>query len=372
MPPDTLPSWDLIDRYLAGECTPEERQQIDAFLATGADAGSVLHSLRHSVVPEIGGAHPVTPALSLERFKRMRIDAPTPDQEGRPPRDARGGPIRTSMNVPRSRNAAWGLLGGAAVAGAVAMVLGYGFQKPWQNTIAPTRIYSTKPGQHATVYLADGSRAALGPATTLRVRTTLDGTHADVDGDVWFTVTHRPSSAFTVQTVNTTTRVLGTVFAVRHYRDDRTTRVLVTDGRVAVRQQMANTPHLLTANMMAIVGDSGQTRVVPIASSQDYTDWTVGRLVFKSAPMTEIVAELSRAYGTDIRLTDSVLQRRILTMTIPVAKRPLNDVLSALATFVGAHVTRSGDVLSIVPGAPTAPARILGPSPFTQESNYGR
>jgi anti-sigma factor RsiW len=53
-PPTDSLSWDLLDRYLAGEASAEERARVEAGLESAPDARWTLHALRQALEPPSG------------------------------------------------------------------------------------------------------------------------------------------------------------------------------------------------------------------------------------------------------------------------------------------------------------------------------
>jgi transmembrane sensor len=248
------------------------------------------------------------------------------------------------------------------------------------SSASPVRTYATAVGQQATVTLADGSRALLGPATTLSVRS--DSPNAGLDlhviGQAMFTVAHNQKRPFRVHVGNAVARVLGTTFLVRQYAADRLTSVVVTEGRVSlqgVRDHAGiSDSKVLTANMLGTVNDSGQVLVLPNVAVEDYTGWTRGQLVFHKTLVRDAVIELGRAYGVEIRVSDSSLAAQTLNCTVLVAQQSLEDVLEPLSVALDAHAVLTGRVITLVPGR-VAPPRSVNPrSPYTSkpEGAYGR
>jgi ferric-dicitrate binding protein FerR (iron transport regulator) len=236
--------------------------------------------------------------------------------------------------------------------------------------------YSTRPGQQAEVTLSDGSKVTMASATTLRtsISTATQAMTVVVDGEAFFRIVHRPHVAFTVRTRNAITRVLGTQFSVRQYADDRTTQVVVADGRVSLRSMRypAAVGTVMAARTLGTVDDSGRVDVTPNVAVDEYTAWTTGQLVFRQAPAREIAAGISRVYGIQIHITDTALAQHVLTWSIPVTQVTLAEALEAFVAALNAHVVRSGDTITVVPGR-TTPTRLRNrDSHSTREHTYGR
>jgi ferric-dicitrate binding protein FerR (iron transport regulator) len=240
-----------------------------------------------------------------------------------------------------------------------------------------THTYATVAGQTATVLLQDGSSVTLGPATSLHLSTgdRQRATVATVVGEAFFVIAHHSAAPLLVRTGMVEAQVLGTSFGVRQYRDESSAHIAVTEGRVAIRGRrdgvMVGTSTVLTMHALAQIDDSGQVRLLPETAVDEYTGWTAGRLVFHGAPLRNVIADLARTYGADIRVTDSLLAKQPVTLTASVSVDPLPAVLDFLARAADAHWERVHGTLLLMPGR--AASTIPLPSHFpTLEKHYGR
>jgi ferric-dicitrate binding protein FerR (iron transport regulator) len=188
---------------------------------------------------------------------------------------------------------------------------------------------------------------------------------------------------FIVGTANTVVRVLGTTFSVRQYPRETVSRIMVVDGRVALTRVSApeagasrasatrvSATRVLTARMSAVVSDSGMMVATQVPTS-DALAWTQGRLVFRSAPLSEVVTELARAYGMNIRLVDTTLATQPVTMAASIDRDPLSSVLDFLTLVMDAHYTCSGRECVISRGRAVKSAP-RSRNILQQEFHYGR
>jgi ferric-dicitrate binding protein FerR (iron transport regulator) len=209
------------------------------------------------------------------------------------------------------------------------------------------RTYATATGQRASLLLDDGTHIMLAPQTTLRliqfnqnVRTVM------LDGDAYFEVAPSAHIPFVVQTGATTTRVLGTAFAVRHYADDADVRIAVATGKVIVSTGTRHPAVSVTAGQVASVTDS-----TPVVKKVDDLDTEIGwlgdRLVFQDAPMSKVLATLKRWYGYEFRVTDSTLIQQ--SVTIGLSIRSSAAALASLEQILDVNLTVVGDTVTLVP-----------------------
>lgn len=263
-----------------------------------------------------------------------------------------------------------------AIGAWIGMRGGFSALGPAAAPATPMRLFAAAAAQRVDVTLDDGTHVLLNAGSTLRVPVDMRRSRAvELRGEARFIVERHASLPFTVRSGKANIAVLGTTFFVRHYGDDRTTRVVVVEGRVGVdaaegRAHRGRT--VLGAETAGVVTDSGDVIVTQAVSLDRYTAWTRGELVFEATPVRDIIADLNRAYGANIRLTDSTLANRSLTWNVEPARYPLAQALRELTDLLGAHIVKSGDVLTLVPGR-LASRRASDPSsPLSNEPHYGR
>ena len=288
----------------------------------------------------------------------------------------------TPTPATRAGSRDWRRPGGAIAAAVTALALAFVWHDrgaepgdagaPSNGAIAD---YRTRPGQRASMTLADGSRMTLGPATTARVRVAKDGAvDVAVDGEASFAVKHDTRRPFLVRAGRATARVLGTEFLVQHYATDRDARILVVEGRVQVAAERggASAPAILGASAMGTVTDSGAIRVEQGIPAERYAAWMRGALTFENVPVSKIVTDLGRAYDVEIRLADSALAKRVITWRVETERYPLTRALRELTELLDAHVVRSGKILTLAPGRGAVQRTPSTDSPFVSKSYYGR
>jgi transmembrane sensor len=376
----------LLDRYLAGECTPAESTLIEAWLAESADRKIALEVLREGRARDAydwaadAGWREVVARMTGGSSQALPMSA-----DHRAPEAARLGlskvrerglgrqPLRQharALSLGRSSRRAWivASLGITAIASVVT--------DAWQRVapVSPAHVYTTLPGQRMTVRLADGASAALEPASRLSVRQDKAVTTVALTGQATFTVDHRRQNAFAVTTANTVTRVLGTTFVVRRYDDDRATTVVVTDGRVSLRSSGERSRNAipLSAGMRGVVDDSTAQITTSILSNADRDGWASRGLVFRDTPVQQIAADLSRAYGVQIRIADSATATQRLSWRVFPARNTLAEVLDDLPLMLDVHITWSGKTVTLQRGRRTTEKPAMPHSPFSAEKNHGR
>jgi transmembrane sensor len=183
---------------------------------------------------------------------------------------------------------------------------------------APTvQTYTTAKGQHQRITLADGSLVDLAAETRLTVRFARRERQVELgDGQAIFDVAHDETRPFTVEASGRAVRVLGTQFDVRNRSGDVT--VTVARGRVQVRpvaSSKTGQAFVLRPGQRLAIGRTGVAQLSAV-DPQEALSWRSGRLVYRGAPLAEVVADLNREFVEQIEVTDPALARLPVTGVI--------------------------------------------------------
>jgi transmembrane sensor len=158
-------------------------------------------------------------------------------------------------------------------------------------------------------------------------------------GEAYFDVVHDTTRPFVVRVGDATVRDVGTSFAVRSDSGTRL-QVVVTTGAVALRAR-TDSAAILRAGDVGALQSTGGISVRHDASTAPYLAWMRDSLVFREASIAEVSSDLRRWYGVELRVEDSILASRHLTMTF--SGDPLERVLRVIALGLGAEIERHGD-----------------------------
>jgi transmembrane sensor len=341
MPPDELDP-DLLDRYLAGECSPAEAAALRAAAARIYGHPWALDAIRDAWTEDAGWAK-----------VRQQMDASPADRVEHPDLSNRRADPGVFGARPRRPAAAWtaawtAAWGGVAAAGVLAVLAVW---QPWHRAagVAAARDYVAPRGAAMTIRLDDSTRVILAADSRLRVPGDY-GTSARVvslEGEAYFDVRHDRSKPFTVRTALGVAEDLGTQFVVREYAGDSSVRVAVVRGRVAVRRPgVAGVQWVLTDRRAGELSAAADLVVRADVDLAPDTAWTDGRLVFADARVTTVAADLGRWYGVDVRVGDSVIGGRRFTGTF--SRESVTEVLDAIALTADARWTRSGNVVTLL------------------------
>lgn len=337
--PDSSQSqdWEAIGRYLTGENTPEEARHVESSIASHPADRKLLEALEEVIsarAPDISHGLDVEGAL---RKVKARLHGASADVIPLRP--------RTGWRIAMPALAAAALL-----AVGVASWMSYRNRPHEVAAVSAPRMLATGVGVRDSIRLSDGTRVILGPLSSLKVAGEYgrETRAIEVKGDAWLEVVHDSGKPFTVRAGDAVIMDVGTKFAVRTDSPEGVT-VTVSEGAVSLRQVNTPAPRgvILKAGDNGLLGNAGQVSAQRGTASDDDIAWMRGRLVFRDAPLSEVVSSMHKWYGIELRAPDASLASRHLTATF--AGESADRVLEVIRLALGVEIERHGDTAVVRP-----------------------
>jgi ferric-dicitrate binding protein FerR (iron transport regulator) len=297
----------LLQKYKAGQCSPEEEAQIEAWLqqlgnedltnVTDISEQRVLRRIRKQVLNNI---KPVSNPLGHGLYPYIKIAA-------------------VLLLIP------------------AAILLYSKYSKP--NGPASQQ-YTTARGERKTLMLPDSTTVVLNSSSVLTISNEFGKTIRAVSltGEGYFHVKHDASKPFIVTTGKLQTRVLGTQFNVHAYTNDDDYKIAVVGGRVRVSensspQHIVALGKVLTRNLMLTYSQKTHKHMITTVNADKLSAWQHGELYFEEASISEIAQTLSRTYNINVQLADRPAHN--YKYTIGFNKQPIEKVLRVLGELTG-------------------------------------
>jgi transmembrane sensor len=321
MPHDRDIDWTLLTRYVAGECSQAESAAVERWLDADPARQEQLAAARR-LWDQAAALPPATRIDTMwqDLRRRMREGDPgaQPAQPGQPGR---------AWHIP------WRL---AAAAGLAVIIGGVAIRAVRTPRLPEPQVFASAARQRLNVRLGDGTRVLLAPESRLRLATDFGRQRRDVyvDGEAYFDVQHDSTRPFTVFAANSSTRDIGTAFAVRSYPQERAVRVVVREGQVAL-----SGAGLLAAGDVGRLTAEGQATVRHHANIAAFLGWTEGHLVFEDAPLGQVLDDLRRWYGVEAQLDSSL---RSLPFTGSLRQVSPENAIALVAATVGLRARQTG------------------------------
>ena len=175
------------------------------------------------------------------------------------------------------------------------------------------RTHVAATAQLAIVTLDDGTKVMLTPESRLIVPKQFGELMRAVklEGEATFTVTPGQRKPFEVRAADTKTVVTGTVLTVRAFPSESAVVVAVQQGGASV--QVGDSLRAVAAGHAVLV--SKKTMREPTAVElQEATSWNDKTLTIANRPLRDVLPQLKRWYGLDIKVIDTPLLARMVTM----------------------------------------------------------
>jgi transmembrane sensor len=345
-PPGGAVDFPLLDRFLAGECSPAEAELLRRWLSTAGGDARYVDAVRDALERRDAAASTPDTDAAWARLARDTVD-PERNAERLPPplrltagRTGERSRLRRVLTIPWLRAAAIVAL----VAGAGALWIARNRGAP-----APLREYTTMRGERAEFQLPDGTRVLLAPESRLGVPVDFGADRrVELEGQAYFDVVHDERKAFEVRAGDAVMHDLGTRFVVRAYPEGSRVEVAVAEGRVALSGgRAAEDGIVIGVGQVGRAEKDGVPTVTDVGSLNPYFGWTRGVLVIEDRPLAEALADLQRWYDTELKVEDARLAARLITTT--AGDTPLVNVLAGIVRALDARYEQRGDTVVVVP-----------------------
>ncbi|MBI1222192.1 MAG: DUF4974 domain-containing protein [Bacteroidetes bacterium] len=202
---------------------------------------------------------------------------------------------------------------------------------------------ATEAGEQKELKLSDGTLVKMNAATTLRYPQEFapDKREIFLEGEAYFEVIPDANRPLIIHGTEANVKVLGTAFNVNAY-PGKPMEVAVRSGKVNMVSHSGTGKDVMMVPMMkkGISNKATGTWEMVNSDDQDF-DWLEGKLVFKDAPLKDVITEVSRAYGVKISLENQEMATCHISSTF--YRNSIEEVLETLSLITGLHYERIGD-----------------------------
>ncbi len=208
-----------------------------------------------------------------------------------------------------------------------------------QRLVANEEAYSTMAvpyGRRAEIVLPDGTKVWLNSGTQITYPNAFKGDKREVfiQGEAYFEVAHNKEKPFHVYAKNVDVKVLGTSFNVRAYPDEKQLKTTLVEGSVALSYgaNMENAVKL-TPGKMAVY-ETDKKIVVANTNLEAHTSWHLGYLYLKNEPLPDLLKTLERYYNVSIHLADNGEEERSFSGRLGL-QQDIKEVMEIIALTTG-------------------------------------
>lgn len=342
----------MIARYLASECTEQERRDFEKRVSSGRESREEFEEIREifAISGTKKGNWNSWRAIPSLRKKLRDAAAESGDTDH--------GKVLLYKIAPERRKTGGLSIGRIAQIAAVLLLLtGIAYMAGYLKEVArnspalnqeKAAVYeklSTRPGQRVTILFEDGTKVLLNSASSLRYAVDRDGTRRFyLTGEAFFEVVHTHRRPLIIHTENAVIRDIGTEFDVEAWPGDNLTEVTVTEGEVFLRPsgRRASQPATVLHGQYSVV--KGGRIVVPpsVTDVADRIAWVRGVIVFHDEPISSVFRSLQRKYGIHCYASDRSVLRRTLTATFTDRQTP-REIMKIIALSLELNYKTSKD-----------------------------
>lgn len=310
----------LIDRYIAGEATADEKQLVNDWYASYT-------------------ATPGKASAADDELLKAEIYAGIADKINKPAAKTR------SINFMRYAAAVAIIVVSASV-----LIRKKNISPLFSNNSTESfTLVTTKAGEVKKVNLPDGSSVWLNANSVLRIGHNFQDKQQRYvyldEGEAFFKVTKNPKRPFLVKTPHITTRVLGTSFNVRAYRALQHSNVTVCTGRVQVNDHKRQLAVLIPNTQVNYDLADGRARIIK-ADGAAARSWTEGKLMFSDATFNELAFAINNTYGLKLVSKNNASKNYRFNININT-QRTLDETLRIICSVHQNTYRRKADEIVI-------------------------
>lgn len=315
--------WHLVSKKLAGEATAAELTELEELLRQHPEMHYAIQhiqdlwKLQPMAAPEAEDAF----QKHLNKMQQKGVDIST--FRSAPPMDLPPDSSHAQKKRPLARRLALAGLAFAAIISAFVFRQDIFEKKPESQQAADISEISTRNGSRSRINLPDGSIVWLNAGSKLVYGKNFGHQLREVTlmGEAYFDVVRNPDKPFIIHAGKMDIKVLGTLFNVKSYPDEKITEASLIRGSIEVSVKGRKDKVILRPNEKLIVTDDPEqvSAATTISESDEHivalgqlsyesgdstiieTSWVENKLIFRDESFSDLALRLERWYGVLIR-----------------------------------------------------------------------
>lgn len=324
--------YNLIAKYLAGECSEEEVVRLTSMLESNPEYQKVLRELKSiwSAKKEKPMSWEVEKSWRLLSKKIEVLESGETIKNKAKPRSFRPNKRYTNNGMLYSRYARFAAA--FLVIGMTVLIsVLYLNTQPIDEQVIINEL-ETERGQRAEIRLADGSEIKMSVESKLSYPEQFsdDFRSVHLSGEAYFDI-EKDERPFIVYADHAIIEIIGTEFNIKAYSDQNDVQVLVTEGSVnlkSISDEKSSEPASLEKGNFATLNKNGSMTVQQDVDFDDYLAWMNRKISFENTPLFRVTDTLERWYGIEFRYSNPELKNMGLSATFDDA--PLPEILRVI------------------------------------------
>jgi len=342
--------WTLLARYLSGECSAEEKIQVEDLIASDPEKQRLIESMK--TVWDVPDPQPGTSNVSRLWSEVAEETGIATGTEAPRKRRRRGIVERLTKWFQPQLRPVWRYAAVAALL--IVSSLAY-FQAqeagtfPWSRLTVGWVTLAVESGARDEITLSDGTRIRLDAGTVLRYPEAFAGEERTVflSGEGYFEVTSNVEKPFVVRADHAVVEVLGTRFNVRAWQAEQRVIIAVAEGKVALSSEKGPEAVEIARGQTSTLLKTGLPSEPQSVDIDRHLGWMHQEAFFDSVPLQEILHQLERWYDVQFVLEDTVIAAEQLTVHIQTDS--LDDALELISTLTDLDYQRTDHLIRLQP-----------------------
>lgn len=204
-------------------------------------------------------------------------------------------------------------------------------------------------GEKTHLVFQDGTSVYLGPDSRLSYPGKFGIWERKVrfSGEAYFDVAKGKDWPFVVEVGDTRIKVLGTSFNLMAYKDSPEIKIRLDEGVIKFQPAQGGKEFLLSPGESVSFGkDNGVVRIDREDDESCWVDWKNNEIVFKDAPLENLLDVLSRKFNVTFVIDDDKI--REFCYTIRLDDKPLKTILDNLENITPVRFMAREDSIHVV------------------------
>lgn len=216
----------------------------------------------------------------------------------------------------------------------------------WMNNPESQMVAVTvRAGSKAEMALPDGTFVHLNAATNLEYDVNNSKQRlVKLSGEAFFDVAKNPDCPFKVIINDLQIEVVGTSFNVKTYKKDIVETSLLS-GRIRISGGSLPHEYTLSPGQKATYSAMDKTLRISKADAHVEAGWRDNYLIFESTPLIDVIAQIERWYGVEIRLHHKQIAQDLLSGSF--RNESIQNVIRSLSIQYGFKYEIYKDIITI-------------------------
>jgi transmembrane sensor len=338
--------WELLSKYLAGECTEAETKEVEEWVKNSAENKAQLKQYKEIWTASEKDAAPEPDAAKMWNSILSRIEAEPVAKPIVSPIDFKPIAAGDGGVVPIWRQ--YRKLVAIFLAMFLLAISAFLIAESYREKNADLAQRVTGTDQKTEFLLADGTHVWLNENSRLRYPVSFDDSIRTIylEGEAFFDVAKSQEQPFKIFAGKTVTQVLGTSFNVKALPKESTVAVTVISGKVALSDEKNPSNRLLLEKGEKGTFEREEAKMLKEKNNDlNFLAWQTGVLSFRNASLSSLNAILEQYYKVDIIVADEAVNNCRVTATFD--NLSLDEVLEVLKLTLDINYNRKGSTITI-------------------------